>query len=504
MCAEILFEKGDIKFDRSFFDQSSFYDPNELHKIARDLALLEYSLQYDSHINEDFIARTRLLVHFNDELRKFISLDKERNLGIYFEERKLLYSSKLRKDKIQSESEQMVKDEINKTKSTVLAPREKYTITPKTRQIVDMLISPDNQYLALKLVSGGIQVKELLNNRELYSRSLSSPLGVVQLAFENDMLMANCYDHQAKIGNLEFGNLRDNSVVKSFVNNRSMNETSFSPNGKYFYTSEIPNAIDIRTYPSGEILYHVEHFQELGHIKFSEDSLYILTVSDDGRVKITALASGQEVDAFDLPRDQLFRQSISHSRFHPDGATLTLSSVKKIIVRDYIKHKNKITYKHPATARLFATNSDGNFNITGYQPEKVIVRNIQNGQENLIDALSVSYASTALINGVEVLITGDSLGTIQVRNLETNELLYTVANQGRISNVILIPRTQYLIYTSSGETVNIVDLKTETTVYTIKHSDMVSELKLSQDGRYLVSLSVDGMMKVTDLFSFSP
>lgn len=505
LCTEVLDDRDDFNLIRPFFDQNNIYDSNDLHKIARDLAVLEYSLSNDSHIRGDFIARTRLLEHFNDELRKFILLDRVRNLQIYFEEREKVNQIKLIKNRIQTESEQIVIDEVNRIKETVLVPKEKYTLTSESRKILDILISPDDQHLVLRLMSGGIQVRELLNNRELYSRSLSSPIGNIQLAIENEMLMTNCYDHQTKIGSLEFGNLKNTSVAKSFINNRSMNDSSFSPNGKYFYTSEIPNTIDIREFPTGEILYQVIHFQDIGHINFSEDSQYLLTASSDGRVKITALATGKEVDAFDLPNDQLFIQSVSSSRFHPNGSTLILSTSKKIIVRDYIQRLNLKTFQHAGSPRLFATNGDGNYDITGYQPAKVFVRNILTGEESSFAHLqSMTHVSTEFINGVEVLITADSSGIIQLRDLETNMLLHTVSHQKQILKVILIPGTQYLISSSVDKTVRITDLKTDTTVYTFEHPEIVAGLKLSNDKRYLVSLSSDGTMKVTDLFSFLP
>jgi WD40 repeat protein len=476
--------------------------PNELQDLASDLARLEYALTHQSEENKSFIAQTNMLAHFNNELRMFLEANPLTNRNLYYLARKNIYDANEKMKLKDKKPKKEIREEIDKSKISIIAPREIYS-SKESRRFYRALLSEDGLYLIVLFDGDEIEVRDISSNRVIYRQSFQTRINNLQVVDGKNIIATSRFDDTTNKGRFDLVDVKSNTVTHSFANNKLIFKNSFSPNGRFFHTTESRNTIDVREFPSGKVLFRVRHRAQIEYMSFSKDNLYLVTASKDGKVKLSILSSGQTIDSFNLQPEDLPLGRGTDVSFHSDGTTMIFNTRKNIFLRNFKLHTNVETIEHKNKVMMFTTNADGNTLITGYvNPSTVIIRKPNINFEhsyNLTPEFQISHLMTTFVDGKEVLISADVWGSLEVRDLESMEIISSVMHIGAIYSIFLVPGMHYLISAGSDKVVRITDLKNNLLVHTIEHPQPVFYLSISDGGRYLVSIS--NTIKITDLFS---
>ncbi|HPZ08316.1 MAG TPA: protein kinase [Candidatus Eremiobacteraeota bacterium] len=259
--------------------------------------------------------------------------------------------------------------------------------------------------------------------------------------------------------NLEYGSYlspRDFLLTLRFGHSSGINDLSIVPGTSLVASAGNDKTIKIWDIDKKLLMYTLEgHMDEVNFVSVSSDGKWLASGSTDKTVKL-----------WDMDKRTLscvfsgYDEEVRNVAFTADTKIFVFSSGNKIYLGD-------IELRTPVC--------------------------ILEGHEDKIRALALSHDGRLLCSA------GNDL-CLNVWDLESKKLLYTLSWQGEPVKTISISPRGDLMAAAAGDKINIWDMNTKEIVFTLKsHTDMVETLSFSPDGLMLVSGGRDRKIKLWDI-----
>jgi len=313
---------------------------------------------------------------------------------------------------------------------------------------------------------------------------------------------------------------------------------SFSPNQKYLASASQDGTIKIWELPA---------FKEISLLKptdgaviwvgFSPDSRFLVSTSQDKIIRVWAMAREKEIispaDSQGFMKDPQFDpqghylaatddQTITTWRLpgaqvglalkipdnpftgfclSPDGKILATAAQNQVKLRDNESGKEIITLKEDLKGvHTLGFNPSGKY-LAGSGENASKIWEIQSGREIISFRLRSARPGPLCFspNG-KYLATGDSSGTITIRDLTTLTVTSSLrGHDGPITAIHFSPDGEHLASSAARDMdIRVWNLKDRHALTLEGHTAEVLSLDYSPDGRYLASASADGTIKAWD------
>jgi hypothetical protein len=235
----------------------------------------------------------------------------------------------------------------------------------------------------------------------------------IQFSPEGDQLISGAWDGQCLIWNLQ-----DEEVVGMDLGNKSPYTVRFSPNGLYFFLSDLNKETQMLERDSRQQFRTLTgHTDVVSSMSFSRDGQTIVTGSWDGMVKVWDMKTGMLLQKMTAHSGQVNAVTIDHKK----NTIISGAADNLILVWDPVNNKMVMELKGHAApitsliasydgTRLYSLSEDGMFKVWDLLSGKEIYSRTQISREEwlvttpsgMFDGSSKAQGLVNYVNGMEV------------------------------------------------------------------------------------------------------
>jgi len=253
-----------------------------------------------------------------------------------------------------------------------------------------------------------------------------------------------------------------------------------------------------------------DQIQKMSSVAFSKDGNYALSGSEDHKIRLWDLTSGELIRIFSGHTDVV--TSIS---FSPTEPPLILSGSKDNTMRLWERNSGKLLYtfdKHsndnkkcnnlPCLVKSVSFSPNGRYALSGSYDKTMQLWDISDNslkikfEANSDTVRTVAFSSP---NGNYV-ASGSEDKIVRLWKTKTGHLIHLFSgHKGTVNSVVFSPDGNSILSGSADKIIRLWDVNSGKLLRTFKgHSDEVYSVNFSQDGRYVLSGGWDKTVRLWD------
>ena len=375
-----------------------------------------------------------------------------------------------------------------------------YTLKGHTGKIKNVSYSSDSKYL---LTSSGDSTAKIWDGRTgklVHTLLHSGSLELAVFSPDNKYILTSSKDSTVKIWDCSTGKL----VKATQRQNHIISFATFSPDGSRIITNSQDSAIVVYDAKSGELIFRIKTNAKVNYVRYSPQGKYFYTSQYDS-VRIWQASSGMLFKTYGIPPDRIAADKfLRKAAFSDNERYFFYGSSYKVRIADLERDENwfwdRSSYDYNALSVKPHTNTfmigDGNgaFDIVNADLLERVYQNVQHAfwvQNILIDS-NGSRIISSHYNGV-------SPGNcIKVTDINTNKMLYGFNEEDR--GLVLINQSSNGKYVLScdyfNKGVKIWNVLTGKKNFTIDTSSFVRLTSFSPDDKYIVTSDGESSVRI--------
>ncbi|MEM6612814.1 MAG: CHAT domain-containing protein, partial [Cyanobacteria bacterium P01_C01_bin.72] len=375
---------------------------------------------------------------------------------------------------------------------------------------------------ALGIAASGLAISSYLNSREAQLKAEAANIKVrlslsnqiehllesIQLAGKNqnfNQSWFNFNNHKNKllpeVQSVLYQAVDKSRERASFEGHKyDVNSVAISNDGNYIVSGSDDGKVKLWDV-KGQTLIHTfaGHKYDVNSVAISSDGNYIVSGGADYTVKLWDVKEQTLIHTFAGHKYDVNSVAISSDGNYivSGGAdyTVKLWDVKKqTVVRTFEGHKYDVN--------SVTISSDGNYIVGGSSTGSVKLWNIKgqtvartfNGHRHQIDSVAISRDGNYIVSG-------GADHTVKLWDVKEQTLIHTVeGHQASINSVVVSSDGNHIVSASSDRTVKLWSVKEQTLVRTFNgHQHEINSVAISNDGNYIVSGGRDRTVKLWDI-----
>lgn len=288
------------------------------------------------------------------------------------------------------------------------------------------------------------------------------------------------------------------------IHQGSINQFKFSPDSRFLATASEDHTVVLWSTSTGKALFHLKHHAaEVKKVCFSPDGKTLASFSQDGKLCLWDCTTGRLTFDFQTDVQSFFRTS--NFQFSADGKLLVLPGMVNNCDIFDLKSK-KIAYNVKGYSGCFS--GDGQyFCLLNY--DDAVIYKTKNLNGNPLDSLKVdlgeyngppmicSMEAIFLSNGKRLLL--DNYGSTEVHEVLSGRRLFDLKAHSEVVQSACFSPDVSRCLVSAGEVVRELQFAPGKPWKTLKgHTEMVENSQYTCDGRHIISVAQDFTARVWD------
>ena len=275
----------------------------------------------------------------------------------------------------------------------------------------DAVYSPDGNLIVTGDESGLVQVISAADGSVHYEIEYGIPIRNLDVRADSKLLAISKDDGIINIFDLD---QREERYYLQTAN--SINQSGFSPNGRYFASGSLTGTVNIWISETGALssTEPLHNGNEVLALAFSPDSQNLVTGGKDENSVFTFTFTGES------RRPKLHEGWVDDVTFSPDGAWyITVSHDNRIRVWDSKTDQERIRMAQASSVEAVVVSEDGQWIATTGSDKTVRVWSASTGAEMFQIPLRSGGTDLAFSLDAKRLITGDAGGNLQIWDIST-------------------------------------------------------------------------------------
>ena len=255
-----------------------------------------------------------------------------------------------------------------------------------------------------------------------------------------------------------------------------------------------------------EVYAQLGHADSIESLAFSPDGRYVVSIDNDGVLKLWDVSSEREIRTFNVPSGSIYDMySVAYS---PDGkhivSSATLTTSYAVILWDVSSGRKVRTFQgHDRKVNVVAFSSDGKYVVSGDHGGTIKLWDVSSGREVQTFIGHGGYVeSVNLSSNDKYVVAAGEHDIINLWEVSSGNVIKTFkGHSGRFRSVAFSPDGKYVVSLSESA-IFIWDISTGVKVRTIE-DDYISSFAISPDGKYVISGggNYDRTLKLWDILS---
>ena len=258
-----------------------------------------------------------------------------------------------------------------------------------------------------------------------------------------------------------------------------------------------------------EVYAQLGHADSIESLAFSPDGRYVVSIDNDGVLKLWDVSSEREIRTFNVPSGSIYDMySVAYS---PDGkhivSSATLTTSYAVILWDVSSGRKVRTFQgHDRKVNVVAFSSDGKYVVSGDHGGTIKLWDVSSGREVQTFIGHGGYVeSVNLSSNDKYVVAAGEHDIINLWEVSSGNVIKTFkGHSGRFRSVAFSPDGKYVATGGDDKTIKLWEVSTKKVIKTLKgHISEVTAVAFSPDGKYIVSGDDNGTLKFWDIATTS-